>query len=173
MIRGTLIKLLTGAVRLFSADGRSEGEFQNREFFQHYGMSSRPLPGAEIIIIREGNHFVSIADGDRRYQIELQDGEVAIHDDLKQKVHLTRSGIVAESSMKISAKAPQIELTGEVKIIGSLEVTEDITVTGSLDVAVDITAGGAVSDLKGSMQDMRDIHNKHTNPQGGKTPEQM
>lgn len=113
MIRGIIIAVKNGAVRLFSADARSAGEFEDREFFQHYGFASRPKQGAEVIIIREGNHFVSIADGDRRYNIELEDGEVAIHDDLGQRVHLTRDGIVAESPKRITADAPEINLGGD------------------------------------------------------------
>lgn len=120
MIRGIIIKVENGAVRVFSADGRSEGEFANREFLQHYGVSSRPLPGAENIILGAGNFFVSIADGDRRYQIDLEEGEVALHDDLGQKVHLTREGIVIEGQHRLTASMPEINLGGDRETLRAL-----------------------------------------------------
>lgn len=149
MIRGTVIRILNGIIRRFDADGRSDGEFQGREMLQHYGFSSSPRPGAELVIIREGNHFVAIADGDRRCQITLEAGEVAIHDDQGQKVHLTRDGIVALSPKKITAQAPQLELQG------------NVVITGELLVSGNITGSALVSDARGPMEAIRQTYNLH------------
>ena len=116
MIRGIVIQVENGSVRLFSADARAEGEFEEREFFQQYGVSSRPHRGCEILIDREGNLVFAVATNDRRYQLALQEGEVALHDDLGQKVHLTRAGIEAVSPQKITATAPLVETSSHLKV---------------------------------------------------------
>ncbi|MCD8024756.1 MAG: hypothetical protein LUE64_04405 [Candidatus Gastranaerophilales bacterium] len=43
----------------------------------------------------------------------------------------------------------------------------------TLKVSGDIISGGNVSDSTSSMQDMRDIYNSHTNPNGGVVAEKM
>lgn len=67
------------------------------ERFQQYGFSSVPHAGAEAILLSVGadrSHPVVIAVEDRRYRMRaLADGEVALHDDLDQCVHLKRNGV--------------------------------------------------------------------------------
>lgn len=90
MIRAIIISVLEGVIKRFSASGRVGETFTDREYFQHYGYTSRPLPGAEGIIFREGNHIIMIASDDRRYRIALEEGEVALYDDQGIAVHLKR-----------------------------------------------------------------------------------
>lgn len=75
---------------------------------QDYGFTSHPLPGMQPFAGFFGgdrsNGFV-IAMCDRQYRIELRQGEVAIYDDLSQRVHLTRDGIVAETPLNATVKA--------------------------------------------------------------------
>lgn len=70
------------------------------EHFQHYGLTSVPMPGAEGIALAIGasiGHTVVINVDDRRYRLKgLPAGEVALYDDLGHKVHLTRNGIVID-----------------------------------------------------------------------------
>ena len=111
MIRGLITSVVEGAIKRFSASGRADEEINDREMFQHYGFTSRALPSAETIIINDGNLYFSVAEDDRRYRIEIEEGEVALYDDLDQVVHLTRDGIVASSPTKITAEAPEIIAT--------------------------------------------------------------
>lgn len=67
---------------------------------QPYGFQSRPRPGSTAIALDVGGSAegrVVLVVGDRRYTIALAEGEVALADDLGQRVHLTRSGIVIEA----------------------------------------------------------------------------
>jgi len=84
------------------------------ERMMDYGLSSRPLPGAEGLIVSvagsRGNGVV-LALGDRRYRMALEEGEVALHDDLGQVVHLTREGIRIASSLRVEIEAPEISLS--------------------------------------------------------------
>lgn len=107
------------------------------EHFQHYGYTSVPLAGAEAVVAFLGglrSHGVVIATVDRRHRLlNLAPGEVAIHDDLGQKVHLTRDGIVIETELPITINGEAI----------------DITVTGSASVSaqsVDVTADSVAID---------------------------
>src|SRR6266567_615692 len=94
IIRGILTSLTDGAVRLFSASGRSGESFTGREFLQHYGFASSPKLGAQLIIEVNGNVITYIGSDDRRYRITLADGEVALYTDEGDKVHLKRGRII-------------------------------------------------------------------------------
>lgn len=69
----------------------------NREHFQHYGFTSVPHAGAEGIMLSVNGqraHGVVINVDDRRYRLTgLAPGEVAIYDDLGQKIELKRDQI--------------------------------------------------------------------------------
>jgi len=79
-----------------------------------YGFTSKPLPGADaVVVFMAGNRSSGcvIATGDQRYRLHLQSGEVAIHDDQGQKVHLTRTGIVVSApNKKIRLEGKEIEI---------------------------------------------------------------
>jgi phage gp45-like len=90
MIRGIVKQVIEGVIKRFSAYGRTDETIDDREYFQHYGFTSRPKPDAELIIIQEDNHYVAIASDDRRYRIALEEGEVAIYTDEGDKIHLMR-----------------------------------------------------------------------------------
>jgi phage baseplate assembly protein V len=70
------------------------------EHFEPYGLTARPQPGAEVLALfvdGDRSHGVVIVAADRRYRLKgLAAGEVALYDDLGQKVHLTRAGIVID-----------------------------------------------------------------------------
>lgn len=90
-------KLQTVQVQVRSGEVRDDVEH-----FQHYGFTSVPLPGAEGVALAVGGstgHLVVICIDDRRYRVVgLAPGEMAIYDDLGQKVHLTRAGMVVDGA---------------------------------------------------------------------------
>lgn len=178
MIRGIVISVLEGVIKRFSANGRSDETISDREYFQHYGYTSRPKPGAEIIIIREGGHFVAVASDDRRYRIALEEGECSLYDDLGQKVHLTRDGIQVSSPLKITATAPEVDIvaSSQVTITTPLvQISDNVTIGGNLDVTgevtgqASITAAANVADAAGSktMAGMRETFDLHTHVEHG------
>lgn len=156
MIRGIFTSVVEGLIKRFSATGRCDETFENREYFQHYGFTSRPVAGAETIIIQRGNNIIAIASDDRRYRIAMGEGEVALYDDQGQKVHLRDGGnveVVAIAKAKVTA--PVIELVASTKITCT---------TPLLEVSGNITAGGNISDASGtkSMLGMRQVFDAHT-----------
>lgn len=84
------------------------------EHFEPYGFTSAPASGAEgIALFLDGDrsHGIVVVVADRRYRLTgLATGEVALHDDLGQKVHLTRAGIVVHSAALVRVEAANVQV---------------------------------------------------------------
>lgn len=119
------------------------------ERFQNYGFSGHPHGGAEAIVAAVGGaraHLVALAVDDRRYRINsLKPGEVTLYDDLGQRVHLTRDGIVIDGAGLPLAfvNCPTVSMDGDLEVAGD------------------------VRDHTSTMQAMRDTFNPHTHGGGG------
>lgn len=102
------------------------------EHFQSYGLTSVPFQGAEGIALAVGGssgHIAVICVDDRRYRVKgLANGEVCIYDDLDQRVHLTRAGIV----IKGGGLPITINDTPLTKIESNLQVTGTVVATGNV-----------------------------------------
>lgn len=87
------------------------------ERFQNYGFTSHPHPDAEAIVACMGglrSHAVVIAVEDRRFRLAgLQQGEVAIYDDLGNVVLLGREGIEVTGAAKVTVTAPQVLIASD------------------------------------------------------------
>jgi phage gp45-like len=143
VIRGIVKWVKEGFIKLFSATGRTDESFEQREYFQHYGFTSRPLEGAEIIIIREGNHFLAIASDDRRYRIAMKNGEMAIYTDEGDWIHLKRGNNIhvncknkltadVTNEVLVNTKKAVVNATDEVDIntkVATIDATTSCTVT--------------------------------------------
>jgi phage gp45-like len=137
MIRGIVQSVVEGVIKRFIASGRTGETITDREYMQHYGFTSRPLQGAEAVIIKEGNHILMIASDDRRYRIAIEDGEVCMYTDegdyirfLRGKtlhvntgnkllidatndVEINTATAVVNSSTKCQVNSPEINLSGD------------------------------------------------------------
>lgn len=127
------------------------------EHFEPYGFTSHPRAGAEAVALfldGDRSHGVVVCVADRRYRLAgLQGGEMAIHDDLGQKVHLTRTGIVIDGAgLPVTVQnTPQVALT-----------TPLVTMSGDLQVTGNIVANGDISDHGSkTMSGMRTTYNSH------------
>ena len=92
----------------------------------HYGFHSRPHAGCDAVVAFVGgdrSKGVVISTGDQRYRVQLSDGEVVVHDDLGQSVHLKRTGIVVNggglpitltNTPKVRMETPVLQVTGDV-----------------------------------------------------------
>lgn len=112
------------------------------ERMQEYGFTSVPLPGADAAVVfvagnREQGIIVAVED--RRYRLTgLEAGEVAIYDDQGQKVHLTRDGIVVETSLEVTVTAA----TAITLESPTVTIDGDLLVTGTATATVDVVGGG-------------------------------
>ena len=117
MIRGIIQSMVEGVIKRFTASGRSDETITDREYMQHYGFTSSPLPGAEGIIIKEGNHFMMIASDDRRYRIQMANGEVCIYTDEGDNIHFLRGKKIAiTSGAEVNVTAPVVNITAATSV---------------------------------------------------------
>lgn len=65
--------------RRFSANGRIGETFSNRRSIQHFGFVSSPLPGAEGLILKQGESVWLISTSDKRFELPVDAGDTAIY----------------------------------------------------------------------------------------------
>ena len=110
------------------------------EHWHPYGFTHHPQDGAEVLVASLGgnrDHMVAFPSSDRRYRIKVAKGEVAIHDDQGQKVHITRDGVVVDTPKKADVKAGEsarIEAP-TITLKGNLVIEGDITHTGNMNTS--------------------------------------
>jgi phage gp45-like len=152
-IRSILSQVVEGLIKRFSGSGRVGEVLTDGEAFEHYGFTSRPWAGAEGIVLTNGTAIVLIASDDRRYRLAVEEGEVALYDDLGQKVYLTRTGVVVSSPAMVNVTAPIVNIYN----------------------ATEINLGADSQAAVNQLIDMRLIalYNEHTHPdpQGGSSGE--
>lgn len=153
MIRGILTEVTEGEIKRFSGSGRSGETFADREYFQHYGFTSRPLAGAEGILLKQGNNIILVASDDRRYRLKMAAGEVALYTDEGDCVHLKRGRVV-------EIHTETLQVTAGTRVVLDTPVVET---TGEITAQKDITdqAGGSGR----SMASMRGKYNSHKHPE--------
>lgn len=122
----------------------------NIDRVESYGLSVRAKPGSRAYLFFPGgdrSYGVALIIGDKRYQMDLQEGEVALHDDEGNHVHLKRGGIIeAKAATKVIADTPLFETTHDAKIGGNLVVagTTHLQQVVNCDMNM-IVAGNTVS----------------------------
>jgi phage baseplate assembly protein V len=127
MVSRAVVKIVDDSLKMQSvqiallADELKDGV----ERFQQYGLTSHPKTGAEgIALFLGGNrdHGIVICVDDRRYRLkDLEAGEVALYDDLGQKVFLSRNGIFVETDREDGVRviAPKVVVESDDISLGS------------------------------------------------------
>lgn len=100
-----------------------DGEtLDNIDRVEPYGFSYRPKKGSRAHLFfpsGDRSYGVALVIGDKRYQMDLQEGEVALHDDEGNHVHLKRGGVIeVKAATKVIADTPVFETTGDAVIGG-------------------------------------------------------
>ena len=121
-------------------------EGEEGEHFEPYGWTSRPLDGAEAIVVSLGgsrDKRVVITVSDRRHRPkDLEPGEMCIHDDQGARVHLKRDRIVV-----IPPPGGTVEL-GSGTLKDSARKTDAVqAVIPAGSVVIDVVAHAAVKNL--------------------------
>jgi phage gp45-like len=100
---GELMRITMGGV-----DGETIEEV---EHVGTYGFSSRPRPGAEAVARRSGAGYLVVQTADRRYNIPLDDGDVAMHTSTGDFIKCKGAGgmeIMCSGTVIIDAQAIKI-----------------------------------------------------------------
>lgn len=166
MIRSIITSVTEGVIKRFTGAGRPNETFTNREYFQHYGYTSRPLPDAEGIVLKKGNNIIMIASDDRRYRIALEEGEVSIYTDEGDFIHFKRDKLlhiktgnkllvdatndveVNTTRAKVNASESAEITTPVLKAIAatSAELTSPLTtITGNVTLAGNLIVSGTIN----------------------------
>jgi len=85
----------------------------NVDRVEPYGFNHWPLEGCQPYMAfpsGDRSYGIALIVGDNRYQIDLAQGEVALSDDLGQKVHLKRTGILIDTPLNFEVRAENIKL---------------------------------------------------------------
>ena len=149
----------------------------NVRHVEPYGFSYFPNDGAEVYgLFVNGDRALGFAliTGDKRYKMILQKGEVAIHDDSGNFVHIKRGGVIhVKASAKVIADTPLFEATHDAVVGGNLLVkgnTQSNAGFYGINGGMAEMNGGAK--VKGGFEvngkDVSDGHS-HTCPHGGTT----
>ncbi|MBI5919023.1 MAG: phage baseplate assembly protein [Nitrosomonadales bacterium] len=160
--QGVVTLLGADKVQVRVLDGETLGNIDRAE---PYGFSYRPKGGSRAYLFfpaGDRSHGVALVIGDKRYQMDLQEGEVALHDDEGNHVLLKRGGVIeVKATTKVIAATPLFETTGDALIGGNLTVSgvtasaggytgadgAAAAMQGGLDVTGTLTANGVdVSD---------------------------
>jgi phage baseplate assembly protein V len=106
----------------------------NIDRVEPYGFSYRPKAGAQAYLLfpaGDRSYGVAILIGDKQYNMELEAGEVALHDDEGNYVLIQREGhIEVNAAQKITLKAPEIVLDGQVLATHSVTINQGLSVLG-------------------------------------------
>jgi len=128
-----------GVATLVSADKLQvkvlDGEVLNNiRRVEHYGLSTRALPGCQAYIVfpsGDRSYGVALVVGDKRYQMDLEGGEVALHDDQGNYVAIKRDGnIEVKATTKVLIDSPLVETKQNLKVGGDVEIVGGLTVNG-------------------------------------------
>lgn len=85
----------------------------NIDRIEPYGLSYLVKAGFQAYVLfpnGDRTRGLCLVQGDKRYQIDLLEGEVCLHDDQGQKVHLKRDGILIETPFNFEVRADKIKL---------------------------------------------------------------
>ncbi len=111
-----------------------KGELRDdMERMQNYGYASHPKGGDVAVAFIGGNReqgIVLVVD-DRRYRLSLKAGEVAMYDDLGNKVELLREMVKVTAVQHAEVEAPTIKLSGEIELIGNVKIQGNVASTGT------------------------------------------
>ena len=143
-IEGRLRMMLSRAIVRLSDDGKRAQEMQVElledesqdavERLQNYGFTSHPHVGAEAVVGCIGglrSHAVVLTVDDRRYRLKsLQEGEVAMYDDLGNVIKLGRERIEITAVTELKVVAPLVKIEGDIEGTGTVTVTEDVVASG-------------------------------------------
>ena len=140
-------KMRAVQVRLLADEVRDD-----LEHVEPYGFTSEPkddeLPEAFALFFGgDRSHGIVFCVADRRFRLKnMKPGEVAIYDDLGQKVYLTRDGLVIETPGTLTATVAK---NATVTVGGNLtaEVAGDAALKAS-SVKLDTPAGLVTAEVK-------------------------
>lgn len=158
------------AVQLAQAEALAGENLQAAELFQHFGFTSGPPAGTQLIILPLGGstaHSVIIATENGAYRVDVQSGEACLYNMWGDKVHLKQERIEVETkTLHIKASEQVIFETPALTMQGTGGGAAAATMTGSLH-----TTGAITSESDHVAGGVSLMHHTHPGDSGGTTGE--
>lgn len=140
-------------VQRLNAEALAGEKLQDIELLQHFGFTSAPPDGTQLIVIPLGGRtsaavVVASEHGTYRFKVDAQ-GEAALYNQWGDVIHLKQDrSIRVEAQLKVDVVSPLATFSGNVAVAGNLAVTGNSTAAGNLTVAgtvtgtTDVVSGG-------------------------------
>ena len=132
-------------IRYFQIQQEGGVALDNVEHIEPFGFTSHPALNAEALVLAfngNGSHSVAILAGDKRYRIEISEGEAAIYNGNGDKVHIKNdSTISVEAATKVELVTPEVECTGKLIVAETIEAGGQIKSGADIEATTTITAG--------------------------------
>lgn len=121
-------------VQILQVKAGADETLTDVEHREPYGYTSRPHQGAEAVVISLGgntSHSMVLMVGDRRYRLKgLKEGEVALHDDQGNVVHLQREQILVNAVQKLQITAPETAINSNLTVTGNTVFNGQVSANG-------------------------------------------
>ena len=139
-MRGAVRAVLQGIataqrIQRVDAEALADEQLQDVELMQHFGFTSAPPPGAQLIVLPLGGRTsaaVVIASEHGSYRLQLgAQGEAAIYNQWGDQVHLKADrSIEVIAAAKVRLATPLVEMTGNLTVVGTIVATGNVTGAG-------------------------------------------
>jgi phage baseplate assembly protein V len=150
-------------VQLLQGDALAGETMQAAELFQHFGFTSAPPAGTQLIVLPLGGqsaHSVVIATENGSYRVDVQSGEACVYNQWGDKIHLKQERIEVETkTFQVTATEEVLFKTPAFNMVATDGGATAASITGTLHASQDMTAGDV--SLRGH------VHVEHDN--GGPT----
>lgn len=168
MVARAVVRIIkdSGSIQLAQVSMLGGETRDNVENFQPYGFAYNAPPGSEALLLFIGGNrdhplIGSITNRAARLK-NLASGEVALYTDEGDYIKFSRGQIIeVVAGASIAVTAPEVTVNGNLTVTGDLQVDGGIHADGDIDADMGVSAGAEVSDLSGSMTEMRGYYNSH------------
>jgi phage baseplate assembly protein V len=155
-------------VQLLQGDALAGETMQAAELFQHFGFTSAPPAGTQLIVLPLGGqsaHSVVIATENGSYRVDVQSGEACVYNMWSDKIHLKQERIEVETKTLVLKAAEQVIFeTPSITMQGTGGGAAAASMTGSLHIT-----GGITSDADIVAQGISHTKHEHPGDSGGIT----
>lgn len=144
-----------GTVRLLQIKKPGGEELADLEHLEPFGFTSHPKKDAEAIVLAfngNGSHSVGLLVGDRRYRLEIEDGEAAMYNANGDYFHLKADGTAeVKSATKVILDTPATEIKGTLNVTGAVVMQNSLSVTGAAVMQSTLSVAGMATLAAGAM----------------------
>jgi phage baseplate assembly protein V len=154
----------TKRVQLATLEGLNGEALQATELFQHFGFTSAPPAGSQVIVLPLGGKTsaaVIVATENGSYRLQLgADGECAMYNQWGDHVYMKQNRVIdVTAGVSVDLTTPLVNMSGALHVVGNITCDANIQ------------AAAEVKDQNGakSMSGMRGVFNTHTQVVSGGT----